>query len=66
MGAIPIDFVHVVRLEDIPICESVQRGLHSKGYAQGRLIVDEDRTYVSGHAVHDFQRQVAMALSAGS
>ena len=59
-----IDFVHTVRLEDIPICESVQQGLHSKGYRQGRLIVDQDRTDVSEHAVHDFQRQVASALRA--
>ena len=57
-----IDFVHTVRLEDIPICESVQKGLHSKGYQQGRLIVDPDRTDVSEHAVQDFQRQVASAL----
>ena len=59
-----IDFVHTVRLEDIPICECVQQGLHSKGYRQGRLIVDQDRTDVSEHAVHDFQRQVASALRA--
>ena len=59
-----IDFVHTVRLEDVSICESVQRGLHSKGYRQGRLIVDQDRTDVSEHAVHDFQRQVASALRA--
>jgi len=59
-----IDFVHIVRLEDIPICESVQRGLHSKGYRQGRLIVDQDHTDVSEHAVQDFQRQVTSALGA--
>ena len=59
-----IDFVHTVRLEDIPICESVQQGLHSKGYQQGRLIVDQDRTDVSEHAVHDFHRQVTSALRA--
>jgi len=58
-----IDFVNVVREEDIPICESVQRGLHSQGYQQGRFIVDRDRTYVSEHAVHDFQLKVVRALS---
>ena len=57
-----IDFVNVVREEDIPICESVQRGLHSQGYQQGRFIVDRDRTYVSEHAVHDFQLKVVRAL----
>ena len=57
-----IDFVNVVREEDIPICESVQRGLHSYGYHQGRFIVDKDRTYMSEHAVHDFQLKVMRAL----
>jgi choline monooxygenase len=38
-----IDFVDVVREEDIPIVESVQRGLHSRGYRQGRFMVDEER-----------------------
>ena len=57
-----IDFVDVVRREDIPICESVQRGLHSLGYRQGKLIIDLDRTDVSEHAVHDFQSRVVRAL----
>ena len=35
-----VDFVHTVRLEDIPICESVQAGLHSLGYRQGRFVVN--------------------------
>ncbi len=59
-----IHFVNIVREEDIPICESVQRGLHSQGYQQGRFIVDRDRTYVSEHAVHDFQLNVIRALKA--
>ncbi|MEE2716668.1 MAG: aromatic ring-hydroxylating dioxygenase subunit alpha [SAR324 cluster bacterium] len=59
-----IDFVNIVREEDIPICESVQRGLHSKGYSQGKFIVDDERTYLSEHAVHDFQLRVARALCA--
>ncbi len=57
-----IDFVNIVREEDIPICESVQRGLHSKGYNQGKFIVDNDRTYLSEHGVHEFQMRVAQAL----
>jgi len=59
-----IDFINVVREEDIPICETVQRGLHSKGYKQGRFIVDAGRTDVSEHAVHDFQLRVVQALQA--
>ena len=57
-----IDFVNIVREEDIPICENIQRGLHSKGYKQGRLIVERERTYVSEYAVHDFQSRVVHAL----
>ena len=57
-----IDFVDVVREEDIPIVESVQRGLHSRGYRQGRFMVDEERTGMSEHAVHDFQLKVLRAL----
>ena len=48
--------------EDIGLCESVQRGLKSLGYNQGRFIVDEDLTELSEHAVHHFQRMVAEAL----
>ena len=57
-----IEFVDVVRNEDIPICENVQRGLHSLGYAQGRLMANPNRSYFSEHAVHDFQRKVLSAL----
>jgi choline monooxygenase len=55
-------FVNVLREEDILICESVQRGLHSLGHQQGRFIVEGERTYVSEHAVQDFQLNVAPAL----
>jgi choline monooxygenase len=59
-----IDFVHGVRLEDIPICESVQLGLHSLGYRQGRFVVDPERSEISEHAVHDFQAKLLDALGA--
>ena len=54
--------VHEVRLEDIPLCASVQKGLHSLGYKQGRFNVDQDRTEVSEHAVHDFQLKWLKAM----
>ena len=57
-----MDFGNVVREEDSPICHSVQRALHWRGYQQGRFIVDNERTYVSEHAVHDFQLNVARTL----
>ena len=59
-----IEFVDVVREEDIPICENVQRGLHSLGYGQGRLVANPERSYFSEHAVHDFQHKVLSALRA--
>ena len=59
-----IDFVNIVRDEDIPICETVQRGLHSMGYAQGRLMANTNRSYFSEHAIHDFQAKVLRALRA--
>jgi len=52
----------VLQPEDIGLCESVQRGLNSKGYDQGRFIVDNNRTELSEHAVHHFQRMVVKAL----
>ena len=57
-----IDFMHVVRVEDVPLCETVQQGLHSLGYSQGRFIVDDARSDISEHAVHDFQLKVVRAL----
>ena len=52
----------VLQPEDIGLCESVQRGLHSLAYNQGRFIVDRGRTELSEHAVHHFQSMVVEAL----
>lgn len=52
----------VLQPEDICLCESVQRGLHSLAYNQGRFIVDKGRTELSEHAVHHFQSMVMRAL----
>ena len=49
--------------EDIALCESVQRGLKSKGYSQGPMIVDPDRTGRGEHAIHHFHRLVQKALA---
>lgn len=54
----------VLQPEDIGLCESVQRGLKSLGYNQGRFVVDDDQTELSEHAVHHFQQMVAAALGA--
>ena len=50
--------------EDIGLCESVQRGLKSRGYNQGRFVVDPEHPELSEHGVHHFQRMVAEALAA--
>ena len=52
----------VLQPEDISLCESVQRGLHSMGYNQGRFVVDDERSELSEHAVHHFQNMVMQAL----
>lgn len=61
-----IDYLHrSVRLEDVALCESVQRGLASRAYHQGRLIVDPARSDASEHSVHHFQSLVRKALGVG-
>ena len=54
----------VLQPEDISLCESVQRGLKSRGYNQGRFVVDEQLSGLSEHAVHHFHKLVAEALGA--
>ena len=55
-------FSHVLSVEDIDLCESVQKGLHSKGYHQGRFVVDRNHVEYSEHHVHFFQNLVANSL----
>lgn len=52
----------VLQPEDISLCVNVQKGLQSKGYNQGRFVVDKDLTELSEHAVHHFQKLVMEAL----
>ncbi|HEX4584623.1 MAG TPA: aromatic ring-hydroxylating dioxygenase subunit alpha [Burkholderiaceae bacterium] len=54
----------VLQPEDIGLCEKVQKGLRSRSYRTGRLVVDRERTGISEHAVHHFQCLVQRALSA--
>jgi choline monooxygenase len=54
----------VLQPEDIGLVESVQRGLHSRAYDQGRFIVDAERTFISEHAMHHFHGLVLEALRA--
>ena len=47
---------------DVALCESVQKGLRSQSYDQGRFIVDPDLSGIAEHAVHQFHRLVLSAL----
>lgn len=49
--------------EDSPAMTKQQRGMKSRGYQQGRLMVDAARTWKSEHAVHHFDKQVWEALN---
>jgi len=52
----------VLQPEDVALCESVYRGLQSKGYNQGRFVVDPERSELSEHAVHHFQQLYVDAM----
>ena len=50
--------VDVLSPPDVALCESVQRGLKSRSYDQGRFMVDSDTSGIAEHAVHQFHRLV--------
>jgi choline monooxygenase len=54
-----IDFSDEIQQEDIKICESVQRGLHSRNYSQGRFSVKRE------NGVHHFHGLLAQFLQRG-
>ena len=49
--------------EDQSLCESVQQGLKSQSYNQGRFMVDPARSGTAEHGVHQFHRLVTRALN---
>ena len=55
-------FSDVLGPEDVGLVESVQKGLRSYGYHQGRFVVDSRRTHTSEHAVHHFHTLVMKGL----
>ena len=52
----------VLQPEDIGIVEAVQRGLHSRGYSEGRFITDGTTSGLGEHGVHHFHGLVLDAL----
>ena len=54
---------NVLAPEDTALCESVQRGLKSKGYDQGPIMAGEVPTGESEYGIHHFHRLVHEALN---
>ena len=54
---------NVLAPEDIALCESVQRGLKSKGYDQGPIMAGEVPSGENEYAIHHFHRLVHEALN---
>ena len=44
----------VLQVEDIDLVESVQRGMNTPAFEQGRIVHDPDGSGKSEHAVHHF------------
>ena len=51
----------ILQPEDIGLVESVQRGMQTPAYQQGRYMVDPDGSGLSEHAVHHFHSLVRKA-----
>jgi len=52
-----VEFSHQTQLEDIAICEVVQKNLHSRSYQRGRYSIKQET------GVHAFHRMYAEAMS---
>jgi len=56
----------VLQREDIAICESVQRGMNTPAFTQGRIVNDPSGSGKSEHAVHHFHGLVLDAYAKGA
>jgi choline monooxygenase len=54
---------HVLQAEDIALVESVQRGMSTPAFSQGRIVHDPDGSGKSEHAVHHFHGLVLEAYA---
>jgi len=55
-------FAEMFNREDIALVESVQRGLSSLGYDQGRYVADPEGSWFTESGLHRFHRQILEAL----
>ena len=55
----------VLQVEDIALVESVQRGMRTPAFTQGRIVYDPDGSGQSEHAVHHFHGLVLNAYAKG-
>ena len=53
-----VEFSDQIQIEDVGICETVQRNLHSRSYSRGRFSVKQER------GVHAFHRMYAERMKA--
>ncbi len=53
-----VEFSHQIQMEDVAICETVQKNLHSRSYQRGRYSVKQEK------GVHAFHRMYAEAMKA--
>lgn len=51
----------VLQPEDIGLVESVQRGMQTPAFNQGRYLVDPNKSGLSEHAVHHFHSLILEA-----
>jgi choline monooxygenase len=54
-----VEFSHQIQIEDVAICETVQKNLHSRSYSRGRFSAKQEQ------GVHAFHRMYAGAMKAG-
>ena len=52
-----VEFSHQIQIEDVAICETVQKNLHSRSYERGRYSVTQEK------GVHAFHRMYAEAMA---
>jgi choline monooxygenase len=52
-----VEFSDQIQVEDVGICEKVQKNLHSRSYSRGRFSVKQEK------GVHAFHRMYAEAMA---